>query len=72
MPLFHLVKYHLLLDSFLNGQVTKICRREHHVMNPHVPTPRFSQGQLVASLARSLPLPCATPPPNTPPHLPVF
>ena len=41
-------------------------------MNPHVCTPRFSRGQLVASLVGSLPLPCATPPPNTPPHPPVF
>ena len=41
-------------------------------MNPHVCTPRFSWGQLVASLAGSLPLPCATPPPNTPLHPLVF
>ena len=61
MPLFHLVKFHSLLDSFFNGQLTKICKnRELHVMNPHVPTPRFSQGQLVASLAGSLP--CPVPP----------
>ena len=32
-------------------------KREHGVMNPHVPTPSFSQNQLVASLAASLPLP---------------
>ena len=68
MPLFHLVKFHSLLDSFFNGQLTKICKnREHHVTNPCVPT-RFSQGQLVASLAGSLPLPCATPPFNAPSH----
>ena len=28
-------------------------------MNPHVPTPRVSRGQLMASLAESLSLPCA-------------
>ena len=31
-------------------------------MNPHVPTPSFSQEQLVASIAASPPLPALPPP----------
>ena len=33
-------------------------------MNPHVPTPSFTQNQLVASLAASLLLPLASPTPT--------
>ena len=33
-------------------------------MNCHLPTPSFSQDQLVASLAASLPLPTASPTPT--------
>ena len=43
---------HFLMESYKYLQ-----KREHGVMNPHVPTPSFTQNQLVASLAASLPLP---------------